>query len=226
MTDTDNDVVPRAAAERARLELLDAEKAHMRAGDELARRRRELPWAAVETEYAFDTEHGSRTLHDLFGERSQLAVYHFMYGDDWEEGCPSCSFWADNFDGIGNHLAARDVSFVAVSAAPLEQLLADRDRMGWSFPWVSAAGTSFNNDFEVGGSRRYNYQPTEQPIGESPGFSAFARRGGQVFHTYSTYGRGLEAFNGAYHLLDLMPKGRDEDDLPWTMAWLRRHDSY
>lgn len=219
-------IATRADWEAARLDLLDAEKAHMRAGDELARRRRELPWVPVETEYSFDTEHGRRTLAELFQTRGQLVVYHFMYGTDWEEGCPSCSFWADNFDGTVAHLAARDVAFVAASTAPLDELLAYRTRMGWSFPWVSSGGTTFNEDFEVAGSSRYNFSATPEPIGESPGLSVFALRDGQVFHTYSTYARGLEAFNGAYHLLDMVPKGRDEDDLAWTMAWLRRRDQY
>lgn len=219
-------IATRADWERARLELLDAEKAHMRAGDELAARRRELPWVPVETDYVFATEHGERSLADLFDRRGQLVVMHFMYGEGWEEGCPSCSFWADNYDGTLEHLAARDVSFVAASTAPLDDLLAYRSRMGWSFPWVSTGGTTFNRDFEVAGSQRYNFRPTDGPIDESPGLSVFALDNGQVFHTYSTYARGLEVINGTYQLLDLAPKGRDEDDLPWTMAWLRRHDSY
>ena len=221
-----SDLLVSADHEAARLELLEMEKAHMRAGDELARRRRELPWIPVERSYDFATEHGRRSLGDLFGDASQLVVYHFMFGPDWSEGCPSCSFWADNFDGLGAHLAARDVSFVAASSAPLDRLLAYRDRMGWSFPWVSTAGSTFDRDFEVTGSHRYNYRATAAPISESPGLSVFGLRDGAVHHTYSTYGRGLEVFNGAYQLLDLTPHGRDEDGLPWTMAWLRRHDQY
>lgn len=216
----------RADWERARIELMEAEKAHMRAGDELARRRRELPWVPVEHEYTFATEDGDRTLADLFDGRDQLIVVHFMFGSDWEEGCPSCSFWADSYDGLGVHLAARDVSFAVASIAPLDRLLAYRDRMGWSFPWVSTAGTTFNSDFEVSGTTRYNFRGTDEPIGESPGLSVFAMRDGVVHHTYSLYARGLEVFNSAYQLLDLVPKGRDEDELPWTMAWLRRHDAY
>ncbi len=212
--------------EVARLELLAAEKEHSRRGDELARRRRELPWVRVEQDYVFATEDGRRSLADLFDGRSQLIVYHFMFGTDWDEGCPSCSFWADNYDGISPHLAARDVMFVAVSIGPLDRLLAYRRRMGWSFPWVSSGGTMFNADFEVSGSRRYNYQPTDEPIDELPGLSVFAREGDSVFHTYSTYARGLDVFNSAYQLLDMVPRGRDEDDLPWSMAWLRRHDRY
>lgn len=212
--------------EAARLELLAAEKEHSRRGDELARQRRELPWVRVEQDYVFATEHGPRSLDDLFGDHSQLIVYHFMFGADWEEGCLSCSFWADNYDGLSPHLAARDVAFVAASIGPLDRLLAYRERMGWSFPWVSTAGTTFNEDFEVSGSRRYNYQPTDQPIDELPGVSVFARDEGSVFHTYSAYARGLDVFNSAYQLLDMVPRGRDEDDLPWSMAWLRRHDQY
>ncbi len=220
------DVATSTDPEAARLELLEMEKTHMRAGDELARRRRALPWVPVGQPYEFTTEQGTRSLVDLFADSSQLVVYHFMFDPEWEEGCPSCSFWADNFNGIGEHLAARDVSFVAASAAPLDRLLAYRQRMGWSFPWVSTAGTTFNRDFEVAGSARYNYRDTPEPIGESPGLSVFALQDGTVHHTYSTYARGLEVFNGAYQLLDLVPAGRGESDLPWTMAWLRRHDQY
>lgn len=222
MTDT----ATHAAWERARIELMEAEKAHMRAGDELARRRRALPWVPIERDYTFRTEHGDRTLAELFDGRSQLILVHFMFGADWDEGCPSCSFWADSYDGIGAHLAARDVSFVVASIAPLDKLLTYRERMGWSFPWVSTEGTTFNRDLEVSGSTRYNFRDTDEPIGESPGLSVFAMRDGVVHRTYSLYARGLEVFNSAYQLLDLVPKGRDEDDLPWTMAWLRRHDSY
>ena len=198
----------------------------MRAGDELAAARRDLPWVRVDEPYTFATEHGDRTLAELFDGRSQLAVYHFMFDPSWEEGCVSCSFWADNFNGIDAHLAARDVSFVVSSAAPLDQLREYRDRMGWSFNWVSAAGSTFNRDLEVGGSMRFNYRATDEPIGESPGFSAFAMHDDAVHHTYSTYARGLEVFNGAYQLLDLVPTGRDEQHLPWTMAWLRHSDTY
>ncbi len=216
----------RADWEVARLELLVAEKEHSRRGDELARRRRALPWVRIEQDYVFDTEHGRRSLDDVFDGRSQLIVYHFMFGSEWDEGCPSCSFWADSYDGLAPHLAARDVTLVAASIGPLDRLLAYRERMGWSFPWVSTAGTTFNRDFEVSGSRRYNYRPTEAPIDELPGLSVFARADGDVFHTYSAYARGLDVFNSAYQLLDMVPKGRDEDDLPWSMAWLRRHDRY
>ena len=209
-----------------RVAFLVKEKEHTRNGDALAAERRTLPWVPVDREYVFDTEHGPRTLNELFEGRTQLIVYHFMYGTDWGEGCPSCSFWADNFEGIGVHLGARDVTLVAASIAPLEQLLAYRTRMKWSFPWVSTAGTRFNLDYEVSGSSRYNYRDVETPIGESPGVSVFANDDGVVYHTYSTYGRGLEAFNGAYHLLDFVPNGRDESGPDGDMNWVRRHDSY
>ncbi|MEX0664628.1 MAG: DUF899 domain-containing protein [Acidimicrobiia bacterium] len=211
---------------QARLALLEGEKALTRQRDELSRQRRALPWVRIEKDYVFDTEDGSRSLVELFEDRSQLLVYHFMFGPDWPEGCPSCSFWADSFDGVGVHLAARDVTFLAASRASLDRLLAYRRRMGWTFPWVSTLGTDFNVDFGITHASVYNYAPAADPPEELAGLSAFARRGDEVFHTYSCYARGLDAFNGAYQLLDLTPKGRDEDDLEWTMAWLRRHDEY
>jgi predicted dithiol-disulfide oxidoreductase (DUF899 family) len=210
---------------RARLDLLSAEKALTRQRDALSRQRRALPWVPVDADYRFDTVDGTRTLEELFATRSQLLVYHFMFGVDWDQGCPSCSFWADNFDGIGIHLAQRDVTFVAVSRAPLDRLLAYRERMGWSFAWVSDEG-AFNIDFGVSDAATYNYAPQDEPVDELPGLSAFARHDGKVFHTYSCYGRGLDAFNGAYQLLDLTPRGRHEEDLPWPMAWVNRHDAY
>jgi len=180
----------------------------------------------VDKDYRFDTVDGPRSLPELFEGRGQLLVYHFMFGPEWPEGCPSCSFWADNFDGIGVHLAHRDVTFLAASRAALPRLLAYRSRMGWSFPWVSSSGSDFNLDFGVSDSPIYNYAPSDSPQEELPGLSAFAQRDGEVFHTYSCYARGLDAFNGAYQLLDLTPKGRDEDGLEWPMAWLHRHDAY
>jgi predicted dithiol-disulfide oxidoreductase (DUF899 family) len=211
---------------RARLDLLQAEKELTRQRDELSRRRRALPWVRVDKDYRFDAEDGPRSLDELFDGRSQLLVYHFMFGPEWPEGCPSCSFWADNFDGIGVHLAHRDVTFLAASRAPLPRLLAYRSRMGWTFPWVSSSGSDFNLDFGVSDSPIYNYTPSDSPQEELPGLSAFAQRDGEVFHTYSCYARGLDAFNGAYQLLDLTPKGRDEDGLESPMAWLHRHDAY
>ena len=219
-------IAPREEWLRARLDLLQAEKELTRQRDELSRRRRALPWVRVDKAYRFDTVDGPRSLPELFEGRSQLLVYHFMFGPEWPEGCPSCSFWADNFDGVGVHLAHRDVTFLAVSRAPLDRLLAYRSRMGWTFPWVSSSGSDFNLDFGVSDSPTYNYAPSEAPQEELPGLSAFAQRDGEVFHTYSCYARGLDAFNGAYQLLDLTPKGRDEDGLEHPMAWVHRHDAY
>jgi predicted dithiol-disulfide oxidoreductase (DUF899 family) len=210
----------------ARLALLAAEKDLSRRHDELSRQRRALPWVPVDADYRFETSAGTRSLTDLFDGRTQLLVYHFMFGPDWDEGCPSCSFWADNFNGIDVHLAHRDVTFLAVSRAPLQRLQQYRERMGWTFDWVSSFGTTFNEDFGVTNAATYNYAPVEQPAEEMPGLSAFALRDGDVYHTYSCYSRGLDAFNGAYQLLDLAPKGRDEDELEWPMAWLHRHDAY
>jgi predicted dithiol-disulfide oxidoreductase (DUF899 family) len=160
-------------------------------------------------------------------------VYHFMFGPAWEEGCPACSFWADSFNGMPAHLAARDVSPVAVSHASLEQIAACRERMGWSFRWYSSAPSDFNFDYSVSfmpeqqrSGADYNYRRVAEPPDETPGISAFALDDGQVFHTYSTYSRGLDPVDGGYQLLDLAPRGRDEGNLPWSMAWLRRHDSY
>lgn len=218
----------------ARLALLKAEKELTRLNDELAERRRALPWVRIDRDYRFDTEAGEATLIDLFHGRSQLIVYHFMYGPDWDEGCPSCSFWADSFDGIGVHLAHRDVTLVCVSRARYEKLAAYRARMGWRFPWYSSADSAFNFDFGVsftldqqqnGGT--YNFTHVEHPPEEAPGISAFALDdAGGVFHTYSTFSRGLDPLNSAYQLLDLTAHGRDEDHLEWPMAWLRRHDTY
>lgn len=217
----------------ARLALLEREKDLNRRRDELAAARRELPWVPVERDYRFEGPDGSLSLRDLFGGCSQLLVYHFMFGEDWAEGCPSCSFWADTFDRIPVHLTHRDIAFVAVSSAPYEKLAGYRDRMGWSFPWVSSGGSDFNVDFGVTlhpgqTDPEYNFVPTEvgDEVDERPGASAFVRDGGRVFHTYSTYARGLDPLNSAYQWLDLAPRGRDEDDLPWPMAWLHRRDAY
>lgn len=217
-----------------RLSLLAKEKQLSRLRDELSRERRELPWVLVDREYIFETTEGSRALPELFGGRSQLVVYHFMFGPDWDEGCPSCSFWIDGFDGVAVHLAQRDVQLVAVSRAPLERIEADKARMGWRIQWVSSLGNGFNFDFGVSFTEgeqqtgaEYNYAPIARPSGELPGVSVFAKdAGGAVYHTYSCYSRGLDMLNPAYQLLDLVPKGRDEQDLPWSMAWLRRHDAY
>ncbi len=235
-----------------RLELLEAEKELTRRGDELARRRQELPWVKIDKEYRFDTEEGSAKLADLFRGRSQLLVYHFMFGPDYTAGCPSCSSIADGFNGIAVHLANHDVAFWAVSRAPLAKLLAYRRRMGWTFPWASSLDTGFNVDLGVRfteeeqtkGRIDYNYRReaawtlrgSEGPVAEMaamtgtdaatylrerPGMSAFALEDGAVYHTYSTYARGLDGLWGMYPWLDRAPLGRNE-----TGLWWRRHDEY
>lgn len=219
----------------ARLDHLAAEKEFTRQRDALSRQRRELPWVELTEEYSFEGAAGRRSIVELFEGRSQLVVYHFMFGPGWDEGCPSCSFWADNYDGIGVHLAARDTTLVAIASAPLPELTTYQQRMGWSFPWYSSAGSNFNSDFGVSftseelaaGTATYNHG-TQPPMGEeAPGISIFNRTDDdRVFLSYQTFSRGLDMLNTAYHILDLTPKGRDEGDLPWTMAWLRRHDSY
>jgi predicted dithiol-disulfide oxidoreductase (DUF899 family) len=219
----------------ARQEHLAKEKEFTRLRDQLSAERRALPWERVEKEYVFDGPNGPQRLADLFGDKHQLIVYHFMFGPDWEEGCPSCSFWADNFNGIEVHLNHRNTTMVAISRAPLERLEAYRQRMGWRFPWFSSLHTDFNQDYQVSfspdpaqqGEYIYNYRRGEFGGEESPGISVFYRDDdGTVYHTYSTYARGLDMLNGAYHFLDLTPKGRDEAGLSWPMAWLRRRDQY
>jgi predicted dithiol-disulfide oxidoreductase (DUF899 family) len=219
----------------ARIKHLEDEKAFTRARDSLSARRRALPWVRVEKSYAFQTPDGEKTLSDLFGPHSQLIVSHFMFGPDWEQGCPSCSFWADGYDGLDIHLAHRDTAFVAISNTSLEKIERYRARMGWGFRWASSMGSDFNRDFQVGfapeeiasGEVYYNYAQQRFPSTEAPGMSVFHRpEPGVIVHTYSTYGRGLDMLNAAYHLMDLLPKGRDEEGLDFTMAWLRRHDQY
>jgi predicted dithiol-disulfide oxidoreductase (DUF899 family) len=223
-------------------EWLTARKAHLakekeltRLRDQLAAERQELPWVKVEKDYVFDGPAGRETLADLFAGRSQLLVYHFMFGPDWEHGCPSCSFLADHIDGANQHLPHRDVAPLAVSRAPLARIEAFRWRMGWQFKWVSSYANDFNHDFHVSftpdemarGEVDYNYAMGAFPSEEAPGLSAFYRDpNGTVFHTYSAYARGLDLLLGAYNYLDLAPKGRDEAELPWTMAWVRHHDRY
>ncbi len=232
---TEHETVSREAWVEARKALLAQEKALTRARDALAAQRRALPWVRIDTDYVFETEAGPRRLAELFEGRTQLLVYHFMFAPDWEEGCASCSFLADHIDGALPHLAARDVTLTAVSRAPLEKLLGYRARMGWRFPWVSAGDGPFAYDFGVAftaaelasGSIAYNYGRYAFPVHDAHGMSAFIRgANGAVFHTYSSYGRGVEALVGTYNWLDLAPRGRDEDELPWTMAWVRRHDRY
>lgn len=218
----------------ARQRLLAKEKEFTQLRDALARERRELPWERVEKQYVFHGENGEETLAALFGQRSQLIVYHFMYDPDWEIGCKGCSFWADNFNGIIPHLAQRDVSLVAVSLAPLEKLKAQARAFGWTFKWVSSQGSDFNFDYNVSftaeslaqGEAIYNY--TTQKINRSalPGVSAFLKEGGEIFHTYSTYARGLDMLNTAYHYLDIAPRGRDEEGLPHPMAWVKHRIAY
>jgi len=218
----------------ARKDLLKEEKAFQKARDELARKRRDLPWRKLNSDYVFETEDGKKTLRDLFGGASQLIVYHFMFHPEWDAGCKSCSLWADSYDGSVVHLRARDVALIAVSRAQLDLLLGYRQRMGWSFPWVSSAANSFNYDFGVSFSQRqidageadYNYKQGNAKIEELPGISVFAREGDEVFHTYSTYARGLDPYNATYQLLDIVPKGRDEQGLPYPQDWVRRHDEY
>jgi predicted dithiol-disulfide oxidoreductase (DUF899 family) len=219
--------------ERARL--LEAEKELTRRRDELARMRRELPWVRVDASYEFEGPKGRTTLSELFEGKTQLVVYHFMFAPEWEAGCKSCSFWADHFDGALPHLAHRDVAFVAISRAPIPKLVAYASRMGWKFPWVSSGGNSFNYDFGVSFTPEmiekktgiYNYAPFTMASSDMPGISVFAKNeSGEIFHTYSCFARGIDIVNATYQLLDLVPKGRDEEGLPFTMAWVKRHDEY
>jgi predicted dithiol-disulfide oxidoreductase (DUF899 family) len=231
----------------AREELLRLEKEHTRRGDELARRRRELPWVKVEQEYRLETNEGTKTLEELFDGRSQLLVYHFMFGPAYDAGCPTCSSMADGIDGVLPHLHARDVTMLFVSRAPLDRLQAYKQRMGWAMPWASVAEGSFN--FDLGASytdeqvREHMGPMLEDPppvlrqmaeatgtdvagyVSEGPAFSAFARSDGDVYHTYSTQARGLEFLMGYYQILDRAPKGRNEGD-PGSEHWVRRHDEY
>jgi predicted dithiol-disulfide oxidoreductase (DUF899 family) len=219
----------------ARKALLAKEKEFTHARDALSAERRTLPWVKIDKNYVFNGPAGKETLADLFGGRTQLLVYHFMLGPGWKDGCANCSFLADHFDGAAVHLVQRDVTLVVVSRAPLAEIEAYKKRMGWKFKWVSSYGTDFNRDFHVsftpeekaGGKVNYNYTTTQFPSEEAPGLSAFIKNdAGEVFHTYSAYARGLDILVGAYNFLDLAPKGRDEDALPWTMAWVKRHDEY
>lgn len=217
----------------ARKRLLAKEKEFTRLRDDLSQERRALPWERVDRTYVFESETGPQTLVDLFDGRHQLVVYHFMFAPEWENGCKSCSFWADNFNGIVAHLKQRDVSFVAVSRAPWQKLQAFAQRLGWSFRWVSSGGNEFNFDYQVSfteqqvqGEVDYNYGKRKFPTTDAPGVSVFLRDGVNVFHTYSSFGRGIDMLNTAYHYLDLVPKGRDEDDLPSPMTWVKHRDQY
>lgn len=219
----------------ARKELLKKEKQSTKLLDQLSEERRNLPWVKITKNYVFDGPDGKVTLADLFAGRNQLVVYHFMFGPDWKEGCPSCSYVSDHNDATLPHLAARDVTLVAISHAPFAKLDAFKKRMGWHFEWVSAHDTDFNSDFHVSfsdeelakGNVYYNYTEQEFPSAEAPGLSVFYKDDtGDIYHTYSTYGRGLDLLLGTYRILDMVPKGRDEDDLPFGMAWVRYHDRY
>jgi predicted dithiol-disulfide oxidoreductase (DUF899 family) len=222
---------------QARLELLAAEKELTRRNDELTLQRQQLPWVRMETDYLFSAAGGGGvSLPDLFGHRSQLLIYHFMFGPDWEAGCPMCSSLADGFDGIRVHLEHHDVALAAVSLAPADKLAAYRKRMGWSFPWVSSSGTSFNVDFgvsytaeSVAGGAEHNFAPLPAALleprhlpAEAQGLSAFALEDGVVYHTYSAYARGCEPLWGMWQWLDRAPGGRNEQD----MSWFHRHDEY
>jgi predicted dithiol-disulfide oxidoreductase (DUF899 family) len=219
----------------ARKDLLVKEKALTRAHDALSAERRRLPMVRIDKPYVFETPSGKRTLAELFDGKSQLIVYHFMMGPEWTEGCASCSLLADHIDGSLVHLAHRDVTLMAISRAPLADIEAFKRRMGWRFPWASSFGSDFNHDFGVSftdeeiasGGVIYNFEPSPFPLEEAPGLSVFLKAdSGDVFHTYSTYARGGEAVIGAYHYLDFVPKGRDEDGLAFTMSWVRHHDQY
>ena len=219
-------------AERKKLQAREKELTHL--GDQVAAERRALPWVRMEKDYLFDTPAGRRPLADLFDGHHQLVMQHFMLAPGWEQGCKSCSYMADHTDATLAHLAHRDTAFVAVSRAPLEEIERFRQRMGWKFRWVSSHGTTFNQDFHVSftaqekasGKGDYNFG-SKPPGEEMPGISAFFKDDtGEVFHTYSTYGRGVEVMMHTYRLLDLTPKGRDEAGLDFTMAWVRHHDRY
>jgi predicted dithiol-disulfide oxidoreductase (DUF899 family) len=228
-------VVSQAEWLAARKEFLIKEKEFTRLRDELGRQRRELPWEKVEKRSEFDGPNGRLTLADLFGSRSQLVVYHFMFGPGWKEGCPSCSYLSDHFDGMAIHLANRDVTLAVVSHAPLAEIEAFKKRMGWRFHWYSSFASDFNYDYQASlrpeersnAQVYYNYEMTRFPSEERPGLSVFFKDpSGKIFHTYSAYARGLDILIGTYNFLDLVPKGRNEAALAHTMAWVRHHDKY
>ncbi|MBV9875906.1 MAG: DUF899 domain-containing protein [Verrucomicrobia bacterium] len=227
-------VVSRAEWLELRKALLAKEKAHTRLGDQLSAEKRHLPWVKVEKDYIFDGPNGKEALTGLFGNKTQLLVYHFMFGPDWEQGCPTCSIVADNIDPNVIHLENRDVALAVVSRAPVAKIEAFKKRMGWHFKWVSSVANEFNHDYgvsftaeEIAKGKFYNYGTGDFPSEEAAGISVFAKdSAGTIFHTYSSYARGPEFLIGAYNYLDLVPKGRDEDSLPFTMAWVRHHDRY
>lgn len=232
-TQTPHPVATREQWLAARKELMQEEKQFTHLREQLAEKRRALPWLRVERDYTFQSSDGTRSLAQLFADKSQLLVYHLMFAPEWDAACTSCSFWAESFGSSLAHLAQRDVSFVAISRAPVTKLSAYQERMGWSFPWVSSGESSFNYDFAVSfseaergsGKRVYNFGTQSSQKSDMPGFSAFYKdASGAIFHTYSTYSRGIDMMNVTYQYLDLTAKGRDEGDRP--MGWLRRHDEY
>ena len=219
----------------ARKKLLAREKELTRRRDAIAAERRQLPWVKVEKHYVFDSPRGKQTLAELFDGRTQLIIYHFMFGPEWQEGCPSCSFNMDHTDPTLVHLAQRDVSFAAVSRAPIAKIESFKSRMGWKFNWVSSHNTDFNYDYQASftpeqvatGAVEYNFNLTKFPSTEGPGITVFFKdEAGEIFHTYSAYARGCESTINTYNFLDFVPKGRDEDGLPFAMAWVRHHDRY
>lgn len=215
---------------QARVELLEKEKALTKLRDEVNTARRELPWRLIEKNYQFKQDDEVLSLSDLFEGKSQLVVYHYMYGPGWQEGCKSCSFWADQYDAMEVHLAARDVALAVVSRAPWQDFQAFKARMGWKFRWLSSEACDFNQDFKVSfpGEEQGFYNYRDVPVREElPGVSVFAKdEEGTVFHTYSAYARGLDPLNATYQVLDLVPKGRNEGSLPYAMSWLEFHDQY
>jgi predicted dithiol-disulfide oxidoreductase (DUF899 family) len=231
----DHPVVSREQWLAARTAYLSEEKKFSKLRDDLNRQRRALPWEKVGKEYVFDGPNGRETLAELFGKKSQLIVYHFMYAPEWDEGCPHCSFWADHFDSAGIHLAQRDTNFVVISRAPLAKIEAFKKRMGWKFKWLSSSQNDFNYDYQVSftpdqirkGSAIYNYTKLNDEDEDREGLSVFFKdESGAVYHTYSSFARGIDLINGTYNFLDLTPKGRDEDGPEGVQAWVRHHDRY
>lgn len=219
----------------ARKELLKKEKEFTVLRDQLSQQRRDLPWVQVNKEYVFDGPNGKQTLSQLFDGRSQLIVYHFMYDPTWDAPCPSCSFWADNFNDIIVHLNQRDVTMIAISKAPYSKIDAYKKRLGWDFKWISSFDTDFNREYYVSFTAEelekkegfYNFTIQNPYVSELPGVSVFYKdQSGKIFHTYSAYARGIDILNNTYNYLDLVPKGRDEGGYDFPMAWVRRHDEY
>jgi predicted dithiol-disulfide oxidoreductase (DUF899 family) len=230
---TKHPVVNHEEWEKQRKAFLKKEREFTHLRDKLTKERQNLPWERVEKNYVFETSKGKKSLSDLFEGRHQLLIYHFMYGPDWDEGCKSCSFWADNFERNVIHLAHRDITMIAVSRAPVKALEDYKKRLGWTFTWASSLGNDFNHDYHVSfkpselNNVYYNYENSSFPSEEAPGLSAFYRDDeGNIYHTYSTYARGLDMCNTGYQLMDLAPMGRNEEGLEFTMEWLKRRDEY